>query len=193
MHTHGINPMSTHPRFLPSLIFIGLLVCGTAILAQEPVEPVRPAAAEYEGTDAAGATEFAHEESQLDRPRASFVGWMIRSMGVIGLFILMAGLFSFVLTLVIAIRGQGPFAIAALVFLVPIPLLLSLFGTVQGMIMSLQVIATSSIAPKPSEISDGIATALFSPMLGLVAMTPSYLVATLAAIFRSFATPVVKP
>ncbi|MBM4077165.1 MAG: MotA/TolQ/ExbB proton channel family protein [Planctomycetes bacterium] len=51
--------------------------------------------------------------------------------------------------------------------------MLGLLGTVQGMVMSFQVIATSVTSPKPSELADGIATALFTTLEGLVVCIPA--------------------
>ena len=51
--------------------------------------------------------------------------------------------------------------------------MLGLLGTVQGMIASFQVIATSATAPKPSELADGIATALFTTLEGLCVSIPA--------------------
>jgi biopolymer transport protein ExbB len=51
--------------------------------------------------------------------------------------------------------------------------MLGLLGTVQGMIASFQVIATSATSPKPSDLADGIATALFTTMEGLVVAIPA--------------------
>lgn len=51
--------------------------------------------------------------------------------------------------------------------------MLGLLGTVQGMIASFQVIATSATAPKPSELADGIATALFTTLEGLCVAIPA--------------------
>ena len=45
--------------------------------------------------------------------------------------------------------------------------MLGLLGTVQGMVLSFQVIANSTTSPKPSELADGIATALFTTLEGL--------------------------
>jgi hypothetical protein len=107
--------------------------------------------------------------------------------------ILAVGPFCFVLTLLIVIRGQGPWACAALIFIVPIPFWHGLFGTLKGLLASLSVIAMSDAVIKTSEISDGVASSLLNPMLGLVMMAPSYLVATLGSIFRSFAKSTAKP
>ena len=51
--------------------------------------------------------------------------------------------------------------------------MLGLLGTVQGMVLAFQVIATSSTAPKPSDLADGIATALFTTLEGLVVCIPA--------------------
>jgi biopolymer transport protein ExbB len=51
--------------------------------------------------------------------------------------------------------------------------MLGLLGTVQGMIASFRVIATSATTPKPSELADGISTALFTTLEGLVVAIPA--------------------
>jgi len=50
--------------------------------------------------------------------------------------------------------------------------MLGLLGTVQGMALCFQEIA-SSTAPKPSELADGIGTALFTTLEGLVVAIPA--------------------
>ena len=51
--------------------------------------------------------------------------------------------------------------------------MLGLLGTVQGMVLSFQVIANSTTSPKPAELADGIATALFTTLEGLVVAIPA--------------------
>jgi len=51
--------------------------------------------------------------------------------------------------------------------------MVGLLGTVQGMIASFDVIATSSTAPKPSQLAAGIATALFTTLVGLLIAIPA--------------------
>jgi biopolymer transport protein ExbB len=51
--------------------------------------------------------------------------------------------------------------------------MVGLLGTVQGMIASFQVIATSTSAPKPSELAAGISTALFTTLVGLFIAIPA--------------------
>ncbi|MEL6109205.1 MAG: MotA/TolQ/ExbB proton channel family protein [Planctomycetota bacterium] len=51
--------------------------------------------------------------------------------------------------------------------------MIGLFGTVQGMIASFRVIATSPTTPKPSELAEGISTALFTTLVGLAIAIPA--------------------
>ena len=51
--------------------------------------------------------------------------------------------------------------------------MLGLLGSVQWMVLSFQVIANSTTSPKPSELADGIATALFTTLEGLVVAIPA--------------------
>jgi biopolymer transport protein ExbB len=51
--------------------------------------------------------------------------------------------------------------------------MVGLFGTVDGMIRSFSVIATSPTTPKPSELAAGISTALFTTLIGLFIAIPA--------------------
>lgn len=51
--------------------------------------------------------------------------------------------------------------------------MLGLMGTVSGMIASFREIATSPTTPKPSELADGISTALFTTLEGLTVAIPA--------------------
>ena len=51
--------------------------------------------------------------------------------------------------------------------------MIGLLGTVQGMIASFQVIATSPTTPKPSKLAEGISTALFTTLVGLFIAIPA--------------------
>ncbi|OHB71273.1 MAG: biopolymer transporter ExbB, partial [Planctomycetes bacterium RBG_13_63_9] len=51
--------------------------------------------------------------------------------------------------------------------------MIGLLGTVQGMIASFSVIATSPTTPKPSQLADGISTALFTTLVGLFIAIPA--------------------
>jgi biopolymer transport protein ExbB len=51
--------------------------------------------------------------------------------------------------------------------------MVGLFGTVDGMIRSFSVIATSTTTPKPSQLADGVATALVTTLVGLAIAIPA--------------------
>jgi biopolymer transport protein ExbB len=53
--------------------------------------------------------------------------------------------------------------------------MVGLLGTVDGMIASFQVIATSETAPKPAELASGISTALVTTLVGLLIAIPAIL------------------
>ncbi len=54
--------------------------------------------------------------------------------------------------------------------------MVGLFGTVQGMIVTFQVIASATATPKPSELASGIATALFTTLVGLLIAIPAIVI-----------------
>jgi biopolymer transport protein ExbB len=51
--------------------------------------------------------------------------------------------------------------------------MIGLFGTVQGMIASFQVIALGGATPKPADLAAGISTALFTTLVGLAVAIPA--------------------
>jgi biopolymer transport protein ExbB len=51
--------------------------------------------------------------------------------------------------------------------------MMGLMGTVQGMISSFDKIALSAVSPKPSELADGISTALVTTLIGLLLAIPA--------------------
>lgn len=51
--------------------------------------------------------------------------------------------------------------------------MIGLFGTVHGMIASFQVIAVGGATPKPSDLAEGISTALFTTLIGLAVAIPA--------------------
>lgn len=109
-------------------------------------------------------------------------------MGVPYVLILpLAGFLCFLLVLIVVLRGRGPLAAAALILIVPVPLLIGIFAAIQGGIASYTVIATSAAAAKPSEVAAGISTALIAPLVGMIVMVPGYATAALGAFIRALA------
>lgn len=117
----------------------------------------------------------------------NLLSWIFTALGFPYVILLpLSGLISFLLALIVVLRGRGPMAAASLILIVHIPLLIGVFAAIQGGIASYTVIAMSSIAPKPSEVAAGISTALIAPMVGMLLMIPGYATAALGSFVRSF-------
>ena len=116
----------------------------------------------------------------------SLLAWIVLALGLpYAVMLLLLALLSFVLTLVILVRGKGPMAAAALVLVVHLPLLIGAFGALQGTMSALTVIATSSTAPRPADVAAGVSTAIVVPLVALVLTIPNYLIAAVGAFVRS--------
>jgi len=106
----------------------------------------------------------------------SFLMWMFHALGPFYLVVLpLAGLVVFVGAILVVSLNRRPAVIAAFLVFLPLPLMIGLFGSVQGMISSLSVLATSAATPKPSDVAAGISSGLFTTLMGLLVTVPSYL------------------
>lgn len=125
-------------------------------------------------------------EFEIEIPRQSFASWILNSLGwEFAILLPLVGLLSFVMAIVVVMKGKGPFVGPALLFIVSVPMLLGLFGAIQGAIQSYSVISMSSTTVKPSEVAAGISAALVVPMVGMVLMAPSFAVAMFGSFLRS--------
>jgi len=116
----------------------------------------------------------------------SYLMWYYASLGLkYSLALPAAGLFSLVATLLILIRGRGPFVSSGLVLAVATPVFLGLAGTVEGVVTVYQIVAMSSAQPKPSELAEGVSMALVALQVGILFAFPSFLVATVGSLIRS--------
>lgn len=97
----------------------------------------------------------------------------------------LAGLVALALTLALVIRGRGPMAASGLVLAISLPMLVGLYGAIDGAMQSYLVIATSPTSPKPSELALGWSMALVSAQVGMCLMLPSLLVGTIGASLRA--------
>jgi hypothetical protein len=115
----------------------------------------------------------------------SFLMWVVMTLGINSLLIPLCAAVSFGLTILLLVRGKGPSVGPALLFIVPMPLLLSLAGALKGSIASFAVLAMSDVTLKSSEVAAGVSEALLGPMMGLLMMAPSYLAAVIGLLIRS--------
>ena len=118
--------------------------------------------------------------------RQSYLHFLYSALGIkYTLLLPLAGLAAFAVTLIVVVRGKGSLAGVVLLFIVPVPFFIGLYGALEGTIASYQVIAASTVQPKPSELAQGISMALVTPMIGLLLMVPAYATATIGLLLRS--------
>lgn len=120
----------------------------------------------------------------------SFLHWFVSALGPKYLVLLpLAALIAFAVILVLVVRGRGWAAGAAAVLAVFMPLLVGLLGTIEGLILSYMVIASSDVTPKPSLIAEGISTSLVTAYAGLILTAPGFLLAVVGLFVRSLLEP----
>jgi len=115
----------------------------------------------------------------------SILNWAVAALGPYAILLPLAGLVCFVLVLILVVRGKGPMAAASLILIVPIPLLIGVFAALQGMMASYSLMAAAAVAPKPSEVAEGISTALIAPSVGMIVMGPALATAVIGSFFRA--------
>ena len=126
------------------------------------------------------------------RPR-TYLEWILSALGPYGLLLPLVGLVAFALALFIVIRGRGPMAGAALVFIVPMPLALGLFAAAQAAINSFSVVALGDIQLKSSDVAQTISECLVLPEIGMLLTVPAYLVALIGLVVRSLRDDAARP
>jgi hypothetical protein len=117
----------------------------------------------------------------------SFFMWFVSALGANGVLIILAGFITFIFTLIVVIRGKQ-MAGLALVFIVPIPALIGIFGAMQRVVSAFSVLAMADVEIKLSEVAMVVSESMVRPMSGMLAMGPSYLLAMLWLFIRSVTT-----
>ena len=118
-------------------------------------------------------------------PQQSFLMWVFHSLGFFSVLLMLALMFSFAITLLLVWRVRGGWAIAGLMFVVPIPLWVGILGTILGYIQAYRVIAMSASAPDPAMLAHGLSTAMVSSYVGAVLVIPNFLLAVIGSVVRS--------
>jgi hypothetical protein len=116
----------------------------------------------------------------------SYLSFIFSALGIRYTFLLpLAGLIAFVVVLFLVLKGKGHALPAALMLIVPLPVLVGFVGVIDGMMASFTVIAMSDTAPKPSAMAEGVAMSLVTAWVGMLLAIPSYLLATIGMCIRS--------
>jgi hypothetical protein len=125
-------------------------------------------------------------DSHVEHVHQSMLGWMFQSLGPFyGLLIPLAAFGVFVGACLVVALSRRPAVIAAYLPLLLLPLMIGVFGTLQGFTSSLQVIAVAQSAPKPSEVAEGVSMGLFTSLLALLLSFPAYFVTTFGLLMRT--------
>lgn len=104
--------------------------------------------------------------------------WYLSNMVAFGRpLLIFVGLVAFVLTLNIVKRKSGPQLGTALLFIVPIPVLVSLLGVLIGMNSYLNVAGSGEVGLKAGDLMRWMSTMIVLPIFGLLSMAPSYVLA----------------
>lgn len=135
-------------------------------------------AEEYAGVP---AEEFAEPVREM-----SYLAWIYNSLGpiyIVGLPLL--GLLAFAGACLVVVKNRRPADVASFVYFAAAPFWLGIFGVVQGMISSMQVIAAGGSTPKAAEIAMGVSTCLFAALVGLMCSFPAYGVLAVGYLVRT--------
>lgn len=115
------------------------------------------------------------------------LGWILNSVGNVSTFAALAvgvGLFAGACLLVN--RRKAPAVLASYLTLLPLPALISLCGTMKGMIASFTVIAASeTVQPTMADFAGGLAASLLSLLLAILISFPTYLLLTINLLVRT--------
>jgi hypothetical protein len=126
-------------------------------------------------------------QPELGPVQQSFLSWIVTALGFkYAILLPVSALVGFVLTLIVVVRGKGPMAGVALVLIMPVPLLIGVFAAIEGGISSYMQIARLANGPAPGQDAAVISTLLVAPMVGMSLMAPSYILAMLGSVIRSF-------
>jgi hypothetical protein len=127
-------------------------------------------------------------------PPPTLLEWYIQSLGwMYTLLLPLSALIAFVLTVALLVFGKGRFTGAALLFIVPLPLLLGMLGTVDGMITSLQVIDSRTSAIPSYEVAYAASSSLATAVVGLWLTVPNWLLATVGLFIRALLRDPTEP
>ena len=109
-----------------------------------------------------------------------------RSMGAMyGFPLPAAAFFSFVLVLLVVIRGRGPTVGPALVLLVPMPVYLGLLGTLDGLLAAGRIMEQSGVEPELWALGGAGASSLVTLVVGTMLTIPAFLTGAIGAFVRA--------
>ena len=110
------------------------------------------------------------------KSRAQFI---LEACGPLGLLILLSAAAAFVLTILLLARGRNSAAWAALILIVPMPVLIGLFASINAWNNGWAVVALADVQLKPSELAGLYAELLIPTWVAMLLSVPTYFAAVL--------------
>ncbi|MDZ4689298.1 MAG: hypothetical protein SH850_29840 [Planctomycetaceae bacterium] len=122
--------------------------------------------------------------AQAIAPGQSMLAWVLQSLSWSTLLALLAGVAIFAGACTLIATKRRPAVIAAYMALLPLPVLISVCGTLKGMIASFAVIAASpNLQPTTADYAGAWASSLFSLLAAIMVSSPTYLVLASGLLF----------
>jgi hypothetical protein len=167
-----------------------MFLCLAVVRGQEAMPSHAHAASdEHSADDGHGHEDPMADENMSHTHRENYISWLIVSLGwKYTLLLPLSALLSFGLVVTLIIFGKGRTTGAAMVFIVAIPALIGVFGTVEGAI-SVAMVMRSAGGNGPglrtSDMGDAVSSCLMTTFVGMFLMVPSYLLATAGLFIKS--------
>ena len=130
---------------------------------------------------------FLLAQANVAGPHETYLQSIFRSAGPGAcLLILSSGLAIFIGACFVAAKCRRPSSIAAYLILLPLPLVLAIYGALEGQMHSLIVVSSRPEAQLSTpQIADGVAAALSPLFIAITVVFPSYVLLAIVLILRT--------
>jgi len=129
--------------------------------------------------------------AQAIPPGTSFGAWMMHVLGTLSsLIILVAGFLIFGGAAYLVATKRRPAVLAAYLVLLPLPVLIAVFGEMRGMVSALTAIASSPGMSVPTEhVAADTAASLVTVLFAMLVSAPTYFVLAFGLLARTLRSP----
>ena len=129
--------------------------------------------------------------AQAIPPGTSFGGWVVGVLGTLSsIIVLISGLLIFGGACHLVVTKRRPAVLAAYLVLLPLPVLVAIFGEMKGMVSALTAIASSPEITVPTEhVAGGAAASLIAVLFAMLVSAPTYFVLAFGLLARTLYPP----
>ncbi|TWU59524.1 hypothetical protein V7x_56020 [Crateriforma conspicua] len=123
--------------------------------------------------------------TMASRNDASFVSWLVNSLGLLyGTLLYVSGLAAFYISVRYSWRASTASQLAALIPFSLLPGFIGIVGLLHGYVSVFQILALSGTFPKPSDLHHAHATVLICPLVGLAFSLVSFAILAIAMVAK---------